>query len=279
MDAGTPAGRDGAAATGHTWLRTLSTRLSRVERWTLAATTLAAGALFGFVKLAGEVLEGDTRSFDERLLLALRDAADLSDPIGPRWFEEMMRDFTALGGTGVLTMITLIVVGFLVITRKRHAAFAVAVAVVVGTVLSHTLKWGFARPRPDLVPHGTEVYTQSFPSGHAMLSAVVYLTLGAMLARVQPMRRVKLYLFAVALLLTIVVGASRVYLGVHWPTDVLAGWSLGAAWALACQMAMLWLQRRGEVESASVVVAADGGVADDDASHPVDPTARDGVVR
>ncbi|MGE0313519.1 MAG: phosphatase PAP2 family protein [Lautropia sp.] len=240
-------------------LRALGARLSRVERWALASTALAAGALFGFVKLAGEVLEGDTRSFDEWLLLALRTPTDLSDPIGPRWFEELMRDFTALGGTGVLTLITLVVVGFLVITRKRHAAVAVALAVIVGTALSHALKWGFDRPRPDLVPHGTDVYTQSFPSGHAMLSAVVYLTLGAMLARVQPERRVKVYLFAVGLMLTLIVGASRVYLGVHWPTDVLAGWSLGAAWALGCQMAMLWLQRRGGVEPASPRAAGSPG--------------------
>lgn len=225
--------------------------MAAFDRWPLVSIAVVAGTLFGFVSLAGEVLEGDTRAFDERLLLALRNPADLSDPIGPPWVEEMMRDFTALGGTGVLTLITVIVAGFLVITRKRQAALAVTIAVVVGTVLSNLLKWGFARPRPELVPHGTEVYTQSFPSGHSMLSAVVYLTLGAMLARMQARRRVKIYLFAVALMLTVLVGCSRVYLGVHWPTDVLAGWSLGAAWALGCQMVMLWLQRRGGVESAT----------------------------
>jgi undecaprenyl-diphosphatase len=161
----------------------------------------------------------------------------------------MMRDFTALGGIGVLSAVTLAVVGFLVLTRKRHAAAAVAVAVLGGLLLSQALKWGFARPRPDLVPHGQTVYTQSFPSGHAMLSAVVYLTLGALLARTQPRRRVKLYFLAVAGVLTAVVGVSRVYLGVHWPTDVLGGWAVGAGWALLCWLAMLWLQRRGQVEA------------------------------
>lgn len=223
--------------------------LARQELGALVAMLGVAAVLFAFTELADAVVEGDTRAFDEFLLLGLRSAADPSDPLGPRWLEEMMRDFTALGGTGVLSAVTLFVVGFLFLTRKGHAAATVAVAVVSGLLLSQALKWGFARPRPDLVPHGQTVYTQSFPSGHAMLSAVVYLTLGALLARTQPRRRVKLYFLAVAALLTVVVGVSRVYLGVHWPTDVLAGWTVGAGWALLCWLAMLWLQRRGQVES------------------------------
>jgi undecaprenyl-diphosphatase len=230
--------------------------LARQELGVLVATLAVAAVLFAFTELADAVVEGDTRAFDEFLLLSLRSATDPSDPLGPRWLEEMMRDFTALGGTGVLTAVTLAVVGFLSLTGKRHAAATVAVAVVSGLLLSQALKWGFARPRPDLVPHGQVVYTQSFPSGHAMLSAVVYLTLGALLARTQPRRRVKLYFLAVAALLTVVVGVSRVYLGVHWPTDVLAGWTVGAGWALLCWLAMLWLQRRGQVEAET---APDGG--------------------
>ena len=223
--------------------------LARQEFGVLAAMLAAAAGLFAFAQLADAVVEGDTRAFDEFILLGLRSAADPSDPLGPRWFEEMMRDVTALGGTAILAAVTLAVAGFLVLSGKRHAAATVAVAVVGGFLLSSALKWGFARPRPDLVPHGQRVYTQSFPSSHAMLSAVVYLTLGALLARTQPRRRVKLYLLAVAGLLTVAVGASRVYLGVHWPTDVLAGWTVGAGWALLCWLAMLWLQRRGQVEA------------------------------
>ena len=223
--------------------------LARQEGGVLGAMLAAAAGLFAFAELADAVVEGDTRAFDEFLLLGLRSPADPSDPLGPRWLEEMMRDFTALGGTGVLSAVTLAVVGFLFLTGKRHAAATVAVSVVGGLLLSQALKWGFARPRPDLVPHGQTVYTQSFPSGHAMLSAVVYLTLGALLARTQPRRRVKLYFLAVAGVLTVVVGVSRVYLGVHWPTDVLAGWTVGAGWALLCWLVMLWLQRRGQVEA------------------------------
>ena len=162
-----------------------------------------------------------------------------------------MRDFTALGGIGVLVAVTLAVIGYLVLTRKRYAAITIVVAIVTGLMLSHALKWGFARPRPELVPHGQVVYTQSFPSGHAMLSALVYLTLGALLARTQACRGVRVYFLAVAGLLTAVVGVSRVYLGVHWPTDVLAGWVGGAGWALLCWLVILWLQRRGKVEAES----------------------------
>ena len=237
-------------------LNFLLAHVGRLERRTLAALSFAAVALFAFAKLATEVLEGDTRAFDARVLLWLRNPADPSDPIGPRWVEEMMRDFTALGSTGVLVIVTLAVVGFLVISGKRQAALMVAGSIISGMLLSQALKWGFARPRPELVPHAVRVYTQSFPSGHAMMAAVVYLTLGTLLARTQPSRRIKVYLLAVAALVTVLVGVSRVYLGVHWPTDVLAGWAGGAAWAVLCWLVMLWLQSRSAVEPESAAGAA-----------------------
>lgn len=223
-------------------------RAGAAEKSALIMFALCVGAFYAFGSLADEVIEGDTRTFDEFILLALRDSADPADPIGPPWFEEVMRDFTALGGIAVLTALTLTVVGFLALTRKRHAATLVAGAVTGGVILSSLLKWGFDRPRPDLVTHLSLVHTQSFPSGHAMLSAVVYLTLGVLLARTLAEPRVKIYLLSVAALATILVGISRVYLGVHWPTDVLAGWAIGAAWAMACWFVMLWLQGRGTVE-------------------------------
>jgi undecaprenyl-diphosphatase len=230
------------------WHRSVG-RWAQREFAVLATLALAAAAIWAFAELADDVLEGETHVFDEWVLLALRSATDASDPLGPRWLEELMRDITALGSTGVLTFITLAVAGFLALDRKSHAALFVLVAVGGGMLLSTALKLGFDRPRPDLVPHGSIVYTASFPSGHSMLAAVVYLTLGALLARVQPRLVLKLYLLGLAILLTMAVGASRVYLGVHWPTDVLAGWAVGAAWALFCWAAALWLQRRGQVES------------------------------
>jgi undecaprenyl-diphosphatase len=223
-------------------------RVGRLERSILLGVILGAAALFAFAKLANEVFEGSTRAFDGYLLLALRTPGNPADPVGPIWFEEMARDVTALGSTGVLTIMVLSVAGFLAMTRKGYAALFVLASVLGGTLLSQTMKFVYARPRPDLVPHGAEVYTASFPSGHSMMSAIVYLTLGALLARTQPDRGVKVYILVIAVVLTMLVGASRVYLGVHWPTDVLAGWTLGGMWALLCWMAMVWLQSRGQVE-------------------------------
>lgn len=223
-------------------------RVSPAEKRILLGIPLTAGFLYAFAELADEMVEGETRGFDTAVLLAFRDKTDISNPLGPAWLEGVMRDFTALGGFPVLTVITLAVFGFLLLTAKRHAAWMVLFSVTCGALLSHLLKWGFSRPRPDLVPHGTMVFSPSFPSGHAMLSAVVYLTLGALLARTQTEPRVKIYLLAVAAALTTIVGVSRVYLGVHWPTDVLAGWALGSAWSLVCWLIMVWLQARGTVE-------------------------------
>lgn len=218
------------------------------ELGVLAAVLLIVGGIWIFAELADEIVEGESRAFDEKLIIAMRNPGDLSDPVGPKWLEELGRDFTALGGVGVLTFLTVAVAGYLILTQKRRSAVLIVVAVLGGLVLSNVLKTGFDRPRPDLVPHGSHVYTASFPSGHSTMSAVTYLTLGALLARVNPRRRVKAYLIAMALLTTIIVGASRVYLGVHWPTDVLAGWTLGISWALVCWLAAIWLQKKGQVE-------------------------------
>ena len=223
-------------------------RIRALELSVLAVPLVVGGALWAFVVIAGEVRDGELHGFDSTILLALRNPADLADPLGPPWFEEAARDITALGGNAVLTLVTVGAVTWLVLSGKRAAALLVFVAVAGGMLLSTGLKLGFERPRPDLVPHAARVYTASFPSGHAMLSAVVYLTIGALLARVQEGRRRRVFILTVAVLLTVLVGASRIYLGVHWPSDVLGGWCAGAAWALGCWGLALLLQRRGSVE-------------------------------
>jgi len=203
---------------------------------------------WAFVELADGVLEGETHAFDSTILLALRNPQDLADPLGPGWLEEAARDITGLGGYAILSLLTIATLCYLLMVGKRATALLVLVAIVGGTLLSHGLKLGFERPRPDLVPHATQVYTASFPSGHAMLSAVTFLTLGALLARAERSRRISAFLMTLAIIVTLLVGASRVYLGVHWPSDVLAGWSVGAAWASLCWFAALQLQRRGQME-------------------------------
>lgn len=218
--------------------------LFSVARWTpswrlpefgtlLAFLGLSAFA-FAFVRIADEMKEGETGAFDSALLLALRDPADKARPIGPAWLENTMIDLTALGSVTVLTLIAALVVVYLLVTRRYANAALVTAAIAGGALLTRLMKYSFARPRPDLVDHLVPVSSMSFPSGHAMASAITYLTLGALLARTEKRFRVRALVFGVAVLLTLSIGVSRVYLGVHYPTDVLAGWSLGAAWALLC---------------------------------------------
>ena len=203
---------------------------------------------WGFVILASEVAEGRTKAFDDRLLLALRVPGDPARPIGPEWVAESARDMTALGSTLVVWLATLGIAGFLALDRRYAAMGFVLGAVLSGWAVSFALKAGFERPRPDLVPHLMRVYFSSFPSGHSMMSAVVYGTLGACLSSLVRRRRLKFYFLAVAATLAGLVGVSRVYLGVHYPTDVLAGWAAGLGWSTLCWLVARRLRRRGTIE-------------------------------
>lgn len=222
--------------------------LRRTELPLLLGFGFVTAMLMVFAELADDILEGETHDLDRALLLSLRNPADLSDPLGPGWVEEMVRDFTSFGSTGPLVFITLAAVLYLLLLKKIRTALFLFVAVGGGQLISSLLKIGFDRARPDLVPHGMSVYTGSFPSGHAMMAAVTYLTLAALLSRTATHRRQQVFLILAAILLTILVGASRVYLGVHWPSDVLGGWIAGSAWSALCWSLALLLQRRGEIE-------------------------------
>lgn len=209
---------------------------------------LAAAAVWTFIELADEVAEGSTLAIDRELLLLFRAPDDPTRMLGPPWLHELMRDLTGLGSFGVLTLITLSALGFLLLERKRHAAILLAVAVLGGVVLTNVLKIGFDRPRPPLSDYEPLLWTASFPSGHSTMAAVVYLTIGALIARVRPDPRVRAYVLILSVLVALIIGLSRIYLGVHWPTDVLAGWAVGSAWALLCWLVALVLQRRGTIE-------------------------------
>jgi undecaprenyl-diphosphatase len=216
--------------------------LARVETATLLLALCVAGFIWAFFSLAGEIGEGDLTRLDRVVMLLLRNPADPADPLGGPMIELAMRDVTALGGVTVLTLlVTAVTLYLLVKGRQRHAVLLLG-AVAGGQVLSNLAKAIYDRPRPDLVPHGVEVTSASFPSGHAMMATSVYLLLGVMLARVEPKRRLKILYLLTALVLAVLVGISRVYLGVHWPSDVMAGWVAGAGWALACNLiARAWI--------------------------------------
>jgi undecaprenyl-diphosphatase len=200
------------------------------------------------VKLAGEVGEGETLKFDERILLALRDPGNASVPIGPAWLVSAALDITALGSATVLGLTVLAVSGFLALQGMWRTGVFVAIASGGALFINAALKEVFQRPRPEVVPHLREVMTMSFPSGHALTSAVVYLTLGALSMRIAERRLTKFYCMAMAMLVTVLVGVSRVYLGVHYPTDVLAGWLIGLSWALFCWIVERWLERRAGLQ-------------------------------
>ena len=194
---------------------------------------LAAALLAAFGMVADEVIEGDTVVFDQTVTSFFRENGNLNDPWGPTWLEEAMRDVTALGSFTILGFVLIVTVLFLSLSGKGRTAVFVTISVIGGTIASTGLKMLFDRPRPD-VEAATRVFTASFPSGHATVSAVVYLTLGLLLSEAAAERRLKALFVVLGVFITASVGISRIYLGVHYPTDVLAGWSLGLAWALAC---------------------------------------------
>jgi len=215
-------------------------RLSRLERREITWLLVGLGGcvlLLAFLLLAGEVMEGDTLAMDTKIVRALRSADDPSRPIGPAWMSGALEDLTALGGPTVTWLVMLSVTGYLVLETKYRSAFIVFVTTVSGDLVNHAIKNVFARARPTVVPHLRDAFSSSFPSGHAMESAIVYLTLAAMLMRIVEGRVTKAYCFGLALLLTFLVGASRVFLGVHYPTDVIGGWVIGLFWASLCWLA------------------------------------------
>jgi undecaprenyl-diphosphatase len=199
----------------------------------------ASALAFAFLKLGSEVGEGDTRIFDMQLL----QRAQLLRA-GHPWLAEVMRDLSGMGSTIVLTLLTVATVGYLVLVSRRTTAFMVAVSVVSGTVLVSVFKAAFGRLRPDAAFAELEASGLSFPSGHASMSAIVFLTLGALFASTRNRRAERVYILLTAVLMTALVGLSRVALGVHWATDVLAGWAFGSAWAIGWLVIARYLAHR-----------------------------------
>ncbi|MBN2733064.1 MAG: phosphatase PAP2 family protein [Balneolaceae bacterium] len=187
-----------------------------------------------FVEISDQISDKETRSFDQYVLSSLRQADDPTKPVGPEWGTEIARDITALGSKTLLIIIVLSVAGFLFLKKHYGQAWLIIGASLLGVILMSGLKLLFMRERPDIIPHLTATLDPSYPSGHTLMSAVIYLSLAAMLSYFQKSRTLKIYSIIVAIILTFLVGVSRVYLGVHYPTDVLAGWALGFAWAALC---------------------------------------------
>lgn len=207
---------------------------ARMEPSVMGAVMVVILGVLAFIELADDMAETDGRAFDQAVLVWMQPVA--GQPRGPWWLREAALDITSLGGIAVLSLFAVTAVGFLLIQRKRLSALFLTLGLAGGVALSEGLKALFERERPPAAYQAVETLNASFPSGHALMSTVFYLSVAVMLARAFPTKRLKAYVLGVGMTLAGLVGLTRVYLGAHWATDVLAGWCVGAAWAMA-----LWL--------------------------------------
>jgi undecaprenyl-diphosphatase len=222
----------------------LARDLVRRESKLLLTLLVIVASVWIFLMVANAVSGGVVQEFDEKVLLSLRQADRGEVPRGPAWLSEVMRDVTSLGGGPVITIVTLSVIGYLALRRSHRWLVLLVIATLGGLALEIGLKMIFDRGRPNVVPHLMTADSLSFPSGHSMMSTIVYLTLAALIAPQLPNRRSRLYVIAIAAFLAFIIGVSRVYLGVHYPSDVLGGWSIGLGWATLCWLASWSLERR-----------------------------------
>jgi undecaprenyl-diphosphatase len=213
-------------------------RFKGLESKALLVWFSIASALWAFFTLGAEISEGDTSAFDRKLIRLLRHSDMGGQPIGPAWFKDSMRDVTALGGFTFLTLMTIVVVLSLFFHRKRREGIIVATTAISSQTSIEILTFLYDRPRPDPVLPQLHAYTASFPSGHTTESTAIFLTVATVIAALEANDNVKILIYAVAAFIIFAIGLSRVYLGMHWPTDVLGGWVLGTAWALAAWTAL-----------------------------------------
>lgn len=218
-------------------------QLGGLELSLLISLALVVGGIWSFAELAEELIGEEPHQLDREILLALRDPQNPDDPIGPLWVEEAMVDFTTLANTALLGLITAAIVGYFVLRRNYSSALWIVLTILGATLLTTFFKEIFGRVRPDIVPSLDRVTSPSFPSGHSSAAAATYLTLGALVARYLDRRRLQVYVLLLAMLIVLLVGFSRVYLGVHWPSDVLGGWVLGTVWAIITLQLELWWER------------------------------------
>ncbi len=209
------------------------------------------GAVLLFVALSLHAPKGTYQALELQLMQSLRQDGH---PIGPYWAASAVRDLTALGSAVVLMMLAVLILGYLCLRRFYRLALLLAVATTGGQILNATLKNTFERARPEAALRLVEVASTSFPSGHAMGASIFFLTVGLVLARMAKRKREQVYFVATALLLAGLTGLSRVYLGVHYPTDVIAGWAAGTAWALLCCFVADRLALRGKLRAEAAAV-------------------------
>lgn len=217
----------------------------------LIVSFILVGGTWIFFEIIQGISEKETVSFDTSILKITRNPDDPAITQGPVWLPGVVRDITALGSGAVLAIVVLAVTLYLLLIKKYNAAVLVLGATIGGTILVSVIKMIIGRARPDVVPALMTETSLSFPSGHAAMSAVVYLSLAALLARMEFSYKIKIYIMSVALLLTFMIGLTRIFLGVHYPTDVLGGWTIGIAWATFCWFIAWYLESKKNVKTDS----------------------------
>lgn len=225
-------------------------RIARTEIAAVAALLVVAVGIMTFVEVADDMAEADGQAFDQAVLHWLQPVP--GHPRGPWWLHEAAADLTSLGGISVLTLFAVVALTFLLIQRKRLSALLLVVGLAGGVALSEGLKALFERARPPIEYQAVETLNASFPSGHALLSTVFYLTLGVMLTRAFPKKRLKAFVLGVGVFIALLIGLTRVYLGAHWASDVVAGWCAGAAWAMTLWLVAYAVERRQQAAHAAL---------------------------
>jgi len=225
----------------------------------LALLAIVLGTI-GFLLIAGFVSSGSADNFDIRILKSFRYPGNLARPIGPAWLFEIMRDITSLGGSTIGSLITFFVIGYFILQKQYSMLFLVLTAVIGGAIIDVELKELFSRIRPQIIPSLIPEKSFGFPSGHSMMSTIIYLSLASLIARLQVRWRDKIYIISVAVFLSFMIGISRVYLGVHYPTDVLGGWSLGLAWAALCWFVAWYVSK---IKSGEIIKKSWDNLSDD----------------
>ncbi len=225
--------------------------VARAEFAALGALAIITLGIMTFVEIADDMTEADGQAFDQMVLHWMQPVA--GQPRGPWWLHEAAADITSLGGIAVLGLFAIVAIGILFILRKRLSAFLLVIGLAGGVALSEGLKALFERQRPPAAYQAVETLNASFPSGHALLSTVFYLTVAVMMTRAFPRQRLKAYVLGVGIVFALLVGVTRVYLGAHWASDVMAGWCVGAAWAMALWLVSYAVERRQKRHHAGLV--------------------------
>jgi undecaprenyl-diphosphatase len=200
-------------------------------------------AIWVFGEMVDDTPKGDFSAWDELIVRWVRGGADNSR--GATAIAGFARAITVLGSVTGLAVVVASGLAWLAVRRRWRAALFLGVATGGAALAIALLKQHFMRTRPEVVPHLVEEGSWSFPSGHALGSAAIYVTLSVVIAARWRTRWGQMALIAAAFLLSFLIGVSRIYLGVHYPTDVLAGWSAGTAWAIVCSSALIGWEHAG----------------------------------